>query len=1243
MKALLASAVSLVAALSFGGTLYVSTTGSDDTGTGASDAPFKTIQHAYEVAQTTIWGGEPEMTVYLAPGTHQITKTVANADVQFVVEEPVKFVGQGSSPGDVTLRLQYSFDWNGSFNGNVVTLNHGGAALVNLTIADGFIFNWGGIASEAAGCTIRHGMVSNCVIRNCETRGNNCRAAGVYLGSSDAVLSHSIIRSCRTWNTSINADTWQWSKVGGVQMNNGRIENCIVQNCKIEDNASMAANAKYVGGVLASGGTVVNCTIVGNSGYHTGGMYAYSNARVYNCVFAGNSLYDHADGGVDDHARLANSGLYFNCASDTTSPINADQNCITGTAAAFFVDYANADFSPIFGSPLINAGANTYVNEATDIVGTTRICGGAVDIGAYETLDQILVNITVGVSGNGSVTIPNGPYVAGEIITLTAVPDEGFVFVQWQGDVPAEYAETASFTFAPTHDVSLTAFFALANAVPVQYVSTTGSDDNDGFTAASPRKTIPIALRYLDESFGYGDIFIEAGTYSLSETLIVTNAISITGLGTTPDDTIVRNGRGGSNERDYRVIAIDSAGAKVSNLTLADGLTLNWGGLTSVYRNAYGGCATLYAGVVSNCVIRNGRQYDWYAYAGGIYVGGADALLTHTIIRDCNGGEKDASWSASKGGGVWISAGRMENCLVWNCQITDPNKTDGAGGIRVTGGTVANCTVLGCSSHHTGGIYASGGSVVNCAIGLSKHRTEGETVVPWAGGSSRFDHCAADVDTPINSTCFAAPTDELFLGASTGDGTPCFGSLLVDNGATVALASTTDLNGTARVKGNAIDIGAYEAETEIPITVTLEASDYGTTTGAGEHIAGRPLTITATPIAGYVFYCWDGNFPAENLTQASFTFIPTINYTAYPRFVKADTVPVQYVSTTGSDENDGFTVETARATVQSAHDYLAATYGFGTINVLPGTYRYPAVLKITSPVAIVGCGESPAGVVFRNSSSRNNEDDARVLEMNSAQASIAGVTLADGAVQSWGLGSYLRGGCATIKSGTVTNCVVSGGRQSNWCTTCGGIGLTGPNAFMTHSVVTNCMTTMADNNNWTIPRAGGVFIEGGRMENCLIVDCEVRDVNSALSASAGGVRLVSGVVANCTILGCRGNYAGGLNAAGGTVYNTVVYGCTNLGDGSISTTSGTASRYVNCATDAESAINETCVIVGAKDFVDVAAGNYTPIVDGVLYNGGAAIELRSSTDLAGNPRIASKGIDIGAYESKGRGTCILLR
>jgi hypothetical protein len=139
------------------------------------------------------------------------------------------------------------------------------------------------------------------------------------------------------------------------------------------------------------------------------------------------------------------------------------------------------------------------------------------------------------------------------------------------------------------------------------------------------------------------------------------------------------------------------------------------------------------------------------------------------------------------------------------------------------------------------------------------------------------------------------------------------------------------------------------------------------------------------------------------------------------------------------------------------------------------------------------------------------------------------------------------------------------------------------------------------------------------------------------------VRLLSGSVVNCTILNCRGRYAGGINAAGGTVINTVVFGCIDRDDESISPWSGGAGRFVNCATDGETAINDTCVLITSADFKNYANGNYRPASKMALHDAGAEVTLASGTDLAGNQRVKGRGIDIGAYESQYQAFSVIVR
>ena len=164
-KSIVAIAGSLVlSAAAYGGTLYVSTGGSDENDGRTSATPLKTVQSAIAKAETAIDGGETEMTIFLAAGQHTIAKDGAKADVSCRIDKPIKLVGQGSSPSDVTLKIQYSYDWSGSYDASVVYLDNADAGLFNLTVADGLIVNWGGLTSKAAICHIQSGVVSNTMI-----------------------------------------------------------------------------------------------------------------------------------------------------------------------------------------------------------------------------------------------------------------------------------------------------------------------------------------------------------------------------------------------------------------------------------------------------------------------------------------------------------------------------------------------------------------------------------------------------------------------------------------------------------------------------------------------------------------------------------------------------------------------------------------------------------------------------------------------------------------------------------------------------------------------------------------------------------------------------------------------------------------------------------------------------------------------------------------------------------------------
>lgn len=69
----------------------------------------------------------------------------------------------------------------------------------------------------------------------------------------------------------------------------------------------------------------------------------------------------------------------------------------------------------------------------------------------------------------GTVNTAGGVFAEGTSLTVTATPNEGYVFVAWMSDT-ATLATTATYTFTVDADITLTALFAQGQPVPTAYV-----------------------------------------------------------------------------------------------------------------------------------------------------------------------------------------------------------------------------------------------------------------------------------------------------------------------------------------------------------------------------------------------------------------------------------------------------------------------------------------------------------------------------------------------------------------------------------------------------------------------------------------------------------------------------------------------------------------------------------------------------------------------------------------------------
>src|SRR5262249_3170934 len=146
------------------------------------------------------------------------------------------------------------------------------------------------------------------------------------------------------------------------------VNNCVLNN-NVASGYSVAGYSGFGGGTW--GGTLNNCTLIGNkSGYGSGGG-AYG-ATLNNCIVYFNTAPQAPNFGTN---------CILNYCCTTPMPTNGIGNF---TDDPLFVDLATGDLHLLPHSPCINAGNNSYTTNSTDLDGNARILGGTVDVGAYE-------------------------------------------------------------------------------------------------------------------------------------------------------------------------------------------------------------------------------------------------------------------------------------------------------------------------------------------------------------------------------------------------------------------------------------------------------------------------------------------------------------------------------------------------------------------------------------------------------------------------------------------------------------------------------------------------------------------------------------------------------------------------------------------------------------------------------------------------------------------------------------------
>ena len=802
--------------------------------------------------------------VCVAKGTYVVTEQIS-------IAAPVGVLGTGMTPDDVivkrtsgntrifnldhanalvknmTIRDGYGQSNVEPVTGGNVKISANGGVVEDCVILNGSVntYNSSGGNVQMAG-----GRLSRCVIKNgYSSTGYGAAGGGAVYASGTAVVEDCLISGNKCGNYSDNAK----NSVGGVRATGS----ARFANCTFIGNG--AAGCAY-GACYADGSSqIVNCAFYGNiartdDAHPDNATFGGSAERYDTCAADTANAYNETcvpglnakdfvsypdDLTPMSGGKLVNAGnesvvlvSETDLAGDPRRSGRIDIGCYEASQASLIVIGAPENYGeaiPAYGlhPGLSGALTATATDELTTEDGRTRVkCIGwtlySIDESGTET------EVDAGEGNVAKTTVPAGaaklvwsfarefkvtiePSAGlgavvcdnwireGVSFTPTVIPESGWEFLAWIGDVDPDETKQATLVSTRPRNIAAT-FLPEGVSSPVQYVKADGNDASNGWFAVSAKKSIASAVDTIAKygSLG-GTVYVASGTYTSTDCVNVNVGVRILGETGDPADVILTKGDGA-----FRHFLINHPEALVANMTIEKGYVQQDQGANVKIGES--------GGVISNCVMRQGRVYNYYGGALGIATLSKDALVTHCVIRDNSSVDQDHEGAGAIA--VLLKPGRMENSLV--CQNASRKAKVGYAVVAVKkGGSVVKCTVADNETTVGVGIDSDKDSLVkNCVMYNNTNTTNADAVrvaAPWGGTAAAFDHCATDGAVSISSTCYANLTAAAFKKYEQCNYTPKSGGALTDKGVTPeGWKGITDLAGKPRVIGKAVDIGCYE-------------------------------------------------------------------------------------------------------------------------------------------------------------------------------------------------------------------------------------------------------------------------------------------------------------------------------------------------------------------------------------------------------------------------------------------------
>ena len=764
------------------------------------------------------------------------------------------------------------------------------------------------------------------------------------------------------------------------------------------------------------------------------------------------------------------------------------------------------------------------------------------------------------------------------------------------------------------------------------YVDGSVEASGDG-SKDSPVKTVAEGVALAVNS---GDIVeIAKGTYPIASIITISVPITLQGATGDPADVVIdAQGKTGVIRTTSTV-----AGTKILHLTARNGKgsTNNYGSNISLL-----GPAT-----VSNCYVTAGVR-DANSNGGGLYLTHANAFATHCKIWG-----NDISGGSGCGGGVYMTAGTVANCLITGNRVKKASGGLG-GGVYMKGGTLRNCTIADNSGFKGGGLYFDyiGHKAYNCLVQRNSSGGAGNNIGAKYTVTDYISYCAwSDTSaTSFGSTSVnlgdSIPFDEEYKLTKSGN------DLVGGKGNPAQVVGTADFFGTPRpMEGGVVtstDIGCAQYVPSEVKSVRFEASPL-------KGVGSTEVTFVATPDGGLDLETADctwylNGVPVEGEKGA--TMVKTLEPGFYSaKFTATDEDGTytweepasKYISIMPTDvyvapEGDGEAPydEPEKATsnlLTVANTYLQSGV---TLHIAAGKYPLKSSLSVTDGVKVYGAG-------FDKTVLYATGREYSVVAMNGTGAYMEGICVSNSA-EAAGLDISGRGGHFT--QGLIVKCT---GRKNQ---AGGGATIADGSSKVSRTIIRNNQTYGTGGDN-VGHKGGGVFLSnGGTLEDSLVV-------NNNADHSAG-VYVEAGILRNCTIVGnhafCKvrdADYTGcGGVLAHVTTGTSAIQNCILWGNRDDSATSaedssaqaGGANYFSYNCIQGKNGFGTHCV-TGDPLFKDAANGDYRISAFGsCAYSGKYQSWMDGAVDFFGNPRATpGKKVSIGCCQAPDPGLMLLVR